>query len=532
MVRNFSMTLTELLTSPLFKIETLVTGAIYRVYPLFYCDTITSSNSNDRILGNQCLILEKTAKETYLNFINNAYTGDSVVYDEDVIDDLCFYEIEDSMSIQEYNGLIQFLRLNKSFQENIKVQDNLIRGSYGDYLFNLESTTIVDNGVLITDETLTNLGTVRLINPLYNSSQYVLTLTVMNITDFNIMDANVDNIEKTTLTINLVPDVDVTIPFNTLDEDSVVLFDATVDVINSNNIVQYPNSLSLTSNYNAIVIGNSVTLTATYLDSSSDPISGETIYLKKVDGTTITSGTTGADGKVSFTYTPAAVGSYSVYAVDYYNNRSLTKTIQVNKKTFDLICRSNKNSIDVPGTVIIRGALTYNGANVSNIPVKVYRDGTLVSTINTDANGEISYSYSLAEFSASANSKTVDWFLKVVAGTTYNGIESNYVSTTFYHRATKIITDNTSYSGSQVSVKGKLSTDGTDIAVSGATIKLVNASSELLASTTTANNGTFTLVLASSSIPAWQRGTRQCTVKYEGSTVYGRSSKKVTITLT
>ena len=65
---NFSMSLSNVLSSDLFKIETIITDTIYKIYPLFYCDTITSTNKNDKILDNKCIICEKdTSTRLYFN---------------------------------------------------------------------------------------------------------------------------------------------------------------------------------------------------------------------------------------------------------------------------------------------------------------------------------------------------------------------------------------------------------------------------------------------------------------------------------
>lgn len=56
---NLNITLPYVLTSPMFKIEEIIENKLYKVYPLFYCEKIVSSNSNDKILDNKCIICEK-----------------------------------------------------------------------------------------------------------------------------------------------------------------------------------------------------------------------------------------------------------------------------------------------------------------------------------------------------------------------------------------------------------------------------------------------------------------------------------------
>ena len=56
-VNNFTIKLSDVLTTEgLFKVEEIIANSIYKIYPMFYTQTITSSNSNDRILDNRCII--------------------------------------------------------------------------------------------------------------------------------------------------------------------------------------------------------------------------------------------------------------------------------------------------------------------------------------------------------------------------------------------------------------------------------------------------------------------------------------------
>ena len=44
MVHNFTVKLSQALTSKLFKVEEIITDSIYKIFPLFYTNEITSSN--------------------------------------------------------------------------------------------------------------------------------------------------------------------------------------------------------------------------------------------------------------------------------------------------------------------------------------------------------------------------------------------------------------------------------------------------------------------------------------------------------
>lgn len=67
---NFELPFTEIINSDLFKVETIISDAIYKIYPLFYCEEITSTNPNDQILENKLLIVEKNIN-TLVSFTTN-----------------------------------------------------------------------------------------------------------------------------------------------------------------------------------------------------------------------------------------------------------------------------------------------------------------------------------------------------------------------------------------------------------------------------------------------------------------------------
>ena len=98
---NFSMSLSNVLSSDLFKIETIITDTIYKIYPLFYCDTITSTNKNDKILDNKCIICEKDTS-TRLYFTSNILTDVELAYTRLLY---CVYVFYDNASNRLLEGV-------------------------------------------------------------------------------------------------------------------------------------------------------------------------------------------------------------------------------------------------------------------------------------------------------------------------------------------------------------------------------------------------------------------------------------------
>ncbi|MBR0471075.1 MAG: hypothetical protein IJI98_00070, partial [Methanosphaera sp.] len=99
-----------------------------------------------------------------------------------------YKEIGDSLTTEEFNAIVSLLKHNKTLIDELEISNGAITGEYGTYTFDLESTTVVDNGILITDETLTSLETVTLSNPVFNNATYTLHLTVISMEEPNILD--------------------------------------------------------------------------------------------------------------------------------------------------------------------------------------------------------------------------------------------------------------------------------------------------------------------------------------------------------
>ena len=87
---NFNARLTDVKNNPLFKVDNI--GNLMKIYPLFYTDRIESSNKNDRILDNKCIICEDKT-DTLLFFIveDNLILNLGYSYYGDFTDYLVFY---------------------------------------------------------------------------------------------------------------------------------------------------------------------------------------------------------------------------------------------------------------------------------------------------------------------------------------------------------------------------------------------------------------------------------------------------------
>lgn len=382
-VKNINLSLTEILSSDLFIVETIITDSIYRIYPLFYCKEITSSNNDDKILENKCIIANKNTEETYYDFVSDdEFTR--------LIKLTGYKQINDALNMQEFNALVYRLKQNYPFKEEIQITNSTVHGKYADYLFNLESTTIVDNGILITNETLTNIGTITLINPRFKNSTYRIKMKVYSISDVNVCtDASTDNITVTPLTITLQSGTPVNIPFETLNLDHVIGFDATVNIVHDQHIIKVNESLILSSNISSLTIGETAILTATYLDETGMPADNQEIRF--YDGETLLgSSKTNEEGVATFNFTPSVSGNHNITCKNSNDLISNTVSLIVSKK-IPILTLSASRRTGTSNSIDIEASIKYEGVGLSGVTLQVLdsSDNVIVSTL-TNSNGEIS----------------------------------------------------------------------------------------------------------------------------------------------
>ena len=229
---NFSIKLSDILhktggafDNKLFKIDEIVTDSVYRVYPMFNTKQISSTGASDKVFENRLIICKKETAETYVTFIS-----DETQEVQDYSSYGTYYSIGDSLTDAQFNSIVDLIRTNTVNTDAFRLKQGLVNGNWADYTFDIDGTTVTDQGILITDETLTSLGRVMLTNRKLHYTTYTLKLKVYHITDINICDEE-SAIEVDTLDIELVEDEWVTIPFTLLDYNYIVSFDATVEIL-------------------------------------------------------------------------------------------------------------------------------------------------------------------------------------------------------------------------------------------------------------------------------------------------------------
>ena len=274
-VPNFTIKLTDALVSDLFKVETIISDKLYKIYPLFYTGKITSSNPMDKVIDDKVIIANNTTSTTYLTFISdeNEEIQDYVEYGS-------YFDIGDSLTDAEYNSIVQLLRANHKAYDNLEIRQGTINGEYGDYTFKITGDTITDQGIIVTNETLTDIGSVKLTNPVFNSSTYTLHLRVFHIVDVNIDDDNQGNVIVEDVTIELKKNKEIPILLEISEDYTYIIgFGASVEVSHNQPVIKdWITDIILTGDKEIIKSGEKVSLTATCTDSYNNPIPGKTVY--------------------------------------------------------------------------------------------------------------------------------------------------------------------------------------------------------------------------------------------------------------
>ena len=269
-VKNFTIKLTDLLTSGLFKVDEIITDSIYKIYPLFYTNEITSSNSEDKLLDNKCLICTKKDKETYITFIRNS--------DEEIVDYnnyASYYDIDDNLTQEQFNAYVSLLRHNTIHNDSIRIAET-VQAQYGTYEFDLNGCTILDNGIVITDETITAQPQVRLTGNVFHYSTYTLKLSILHYTGVNILDdiTPSDFIVVDTLEIELTPNTWIPIPISNIENGYIIDFDTNIEIKHDKPVMpDWIQSIEVTGEPTIIQTGETAEIYATGYDNGHVPVS-------------------------------------------------------------------------------------------------------------------------------------------------------------------------------------------------------------------------------------------------------------------
>ena len=266
-VPNFSIKLTDVLTSDLFKKETIITDTIYKIYPLFYCKEITSTNPDDRVLENKCIICKKESTETYLTFKSD--DGDV----QDYQNYTTYFDVGDTLTTNQYNQIVSLLRSNVIMNDSIKISE-VFNGKYGKYEFDIADTAVIDTGIVITDETISAEPKVRLTDNVLHYAKYTLQLKVLHYTGAKVEDDDdTDYTVIDTLEIELTPNTWVDMPVTGLEEDYILCLNSNVKITFDTPVIQdWINQITITADPNIIQSGDTTDIYANCYDNGGIPV--------------------------------------------------------------------------------------------------------------------------------------------------------------------------------------------------------------------------------------------------------------------
>ena len=327
-VPNFTIKLSDILhktsdvfDNKLFLIEEIVTDSIYRIFPIFYTNTISSTNPNDSIIDDKVIICTVMDTETFVTLISDE--SEPV---QDYISYGTYFEIGDSLTLAEYNSIVSLLRANTVNNDTIKIADT-VNGVYGDYLFDIDGCTILDSGILITDETTTAQPKVKLVNPKFRYATYTLQLTVIHYTDVNILDDTTDDFKVIeTLEIELVKNNWVTIPLTDMENGYIIRINANVQITFDKTEIHLINGHTVTATPNPIQTGETTDIYSQLIDYDGEPYnisdaSGKTVHFYEVLTPTLTT-----YGEPSIIQTG---GDAEIYAKVKDSDGSIAKNVKV-----------------------------------------------------------------------------------------------------------------------------------------------------------------------------------------------------------
>lgn len=225
-----------------------------------------------------------------------------------------YKKIGDTLTDSELNAYASLIAHNKVLKDSFKLKNGKIIGEYGEYTFDLTNASIVDNGILITDETLSNNITVKLSNATQYAT-YTLHFTVIRYGDVNILDEPTENIESFDLSVDLITDTTVNIPLDTLQEYDVILFNSNITIKHDKPeiIGKYITDLQLTADKPIIQTSETSTLEITATDLEHLPMPNKSIQLLK-NNVLLDTLTTDSQGKCSYNYVGQGVGKQNFVA--------------------------------------------------------------------------------------------------------------------------------------------------------------------------------------------------------------------------
>ena len=147
--------------------------------------------------------------------------------------------IGEEITEAEFNAYVCLLRQHGGINENLVIEAAVMENEYGTFNFNFDGATLVDNGILITEETKENPPNILLENALFENSSYTLMFKVMSIEDYNLYEDTRQNfISYETFSLELEEGAAIDLPVSELEEGKVILFDVLFSIKHDKPVIQ------------------------------------------------------------------------------------------------------------------------------------------------------------------------------------------------------------------------------------------------------------------------------------------------------
>ncbi|MFQ1020924.1 ABC transporter substrate-binding protein [Tardisphaera saccharovorans] len=156
-------------------------------------------------------------------------------------------------------------------------------------------------------------------------------------------------------------------------------------------------SVSLAVSPTMVKAGTPVTLSAKVAFANGTPASGVSVNFMS-NGVTVGTATTGSSGVATYSYTPSAVGNFSITAsltqASSVVSPATTLTVEPSVTVSTVTLSSSASSVTVGSPVTLTATAKYsNGSAASGYAVAFYANGSEVGTATTGSNGEATYTY-------------------------------------------------------------------------------------------------------------------------------------------
>lgn len=176
-----------------------------------------------------------------------------------------FFNVGDKLTANDFNAIVSLYRKSVKHSEKIRISNEAYVGEYGVFEFNFNGATILDNGVVVSDETISAIPRVRLTDTFFKTSKYILQLDILHFTGINILDDIAPENFKVVdvLEVELIPNTWVEIPLDNIEEGYIISFNANVLIDHNTPVLQgsWLNELILSSDGDMVQVGDNFILT-------------------------------------------------------------------------------------------------------------------------------------------------------------------------------------------------------------------------------------------------------------------------------